>query len=179
MKAPKSPSRRLLSFLAISCTVCATSIHAGSIGGPPPFTNGSPLTSGVTGTYQASARGKNINGLIRFSYGTNGNPSTTGLNNYVFFVEGTIVSGNVQAAIMNKKLSGVLLQPAVPTVPPTLIDFDSLGGYFNGKFDTMSPFYSFKGKGVLQTYVQTTVAGTIQAVDRKFKLKGMRTSLEP
>lgn len=164
----------------IFSTLALTSVHAGSFGGPPPLTNGSPLPTGVTGTYQASARGKGINGLILFSYGDNGNPSGTGLNSYIFFVEGTIVSGGVQAAIMNKELSGVLEQPSVPTLPPNLVNFDSLGGYFNGKFDTRSPFYSFKGKGVLQTYVQTVVVGgAMNPVARKFKFNGMRTSVNP
>jgi len=153
------------------------SLHAGSFGGPPPFTNGSPLLSGVAGTYQAAARGSGITGLILFSYSDSGNPSATGLNNYIFFVEGTIVSGGVQAAIMTNVLSGILETPTVPNVPPNLVNFDSLGGYFNGKFNTKSPIYSFSGKGVLETYVQTTVAGTMNAVPRKFKFRGSRTSL--
>jgi hypothetical protein len=36
--------------------------------GPPPFTNGSPLVSGVDGSYQATARGKNLTGVFRFTY---------------------------------------------------------------------------------------------------------------
>jgi hypothetical protein len=94
-------------------------------------------------------------------------------------VEGTIVSGAVQAAIMNKNVSGVLQTPTVPTLPPNLVNFDALGGFFNAKFDTSSPYYSFKGKGVLQTYVQTVVVnGTMNPVNRKFKVNGMRTSLQ-
>lgn len=166
---------RLLCLLA-TFVASMVNVHAGSFGGPPPFTNGSPLPTGVTGTYQASARGSGISGLILFSYNDNGNPSATGLNNYIFFVEGTIVSGGVQAAIMTNRLSGILETPAVPNVPPTLVNFDSLGGYFSGKFNTNSPVYSFKGKGVLQTYVQTSVAGTMNGVARKFKFSGSRTS---
>lgn len=166
---------RLL-FLLATLAVSISSVRAGSFGGPPPFTNGSPLPSGVTGTYQASARGNGITGLIIFSYAEGGNPSPTGLNNYIFFVEGTIVSGGVQAAIMTNRLSGILETPAVPNVPPDLVNFDSLGGFFNGKFNTNSPYYSFKGKGVLQTYVQTSVTGTMNPVNRNFKFSGSRTS---
>lgn len=163
--------------LAAAFAATLANVHAGSFGGPPPFTNGSPLQSGVAGTYQASARGSGLSGLILFSYNSSGNPSSTGLNDYIFFVEGTIVSGGVQAAIMTDTLSGVLETPSVPNVPPSLVNFDSLGGYFNGKFDTHSSTYSFKGKGVLQTYIQTSVAGTMNAVAKNFKFSGVRTSL--
>ena len=163
----------LASLLAIFTIATA---HAGSFGGPPPFTNGSPLTTGVSGTYQASARGNGISGIIRFSYASSGNPSTTGLNNYIFFVNGTIVTGTTEAAIMGSSLMGILGSPNLPTVPPTLGYFDSLGGEFTGKFNTKSAYYSFKGSGNLQTYISQGGA-PITAVGKYFKLSGMRTSL--
>ena len=154
----------------------AATAQAGSFGGPPPFTNGSPLESGVTGTYQASARGNGISGIIRFSYADDGSPSTAGLNDYVFFVAGTLVTGSTEAAIMTNKITGILLAPSVPTVPPTMGYFDSLGGSFRANIDTKSPTYNFKGSGNLITYVSEGGA-PISALMRNFKVSGMRTSL--
>jgi hypothetical protein len=165
--------KRSISFLLLAFTVATA--QAGSFGGPPPFTNGSPLTTGVAGTYQASARGSGISGIIRFSYASTGNPSATGLNDYIFFVNGTIVTGTTEAAIMDADLMGVLGAPSAPTVPPTLGYFDALGGAFTGKFNTKSSYYSFKGKGDLQTYISEGGA-PISAVTQNFKLSGMRTS---
>lgn len=166
--------KRTFSFLV--AVFATATLQAGSFGGPPPFTNGSPLTTGVQGTYQASARGNGVSGIIRFSYNSDGNPSSTGFNDYIFFVNGTIVSGSTQAAIMGSKLSGILNSPNVPTVPPTMGYFDSLGGSFSGNFNTKSAYYSFKGKGDLQTYVSEGGA-PISAVEKKFKISGMRTSI--
>ena len=46
--------------------VASEYLHASA--GPPPFTNGSPLVSGVDGSYQATARGRNLTGVFRFTY---------------------------------------------------------------------------------------------------------------
>ena len=43
-------------------------VHVHASAGPPPFTNGSPLVSGVDGSYQATARGRNLTGVFRFTY---------------------------------------------------------------------------------------------------------------
>jgi len=166
--------KRSIALLLLALT--AATAHAGSFFGPPPFTNGSPLSSGVTGTYQASARGKGISGIIRFSYDTSGNPSTAGLNDYIFFVDGTIVTGSTEASIMTSTLAGILNTPSTPTVPPTMGYFDSLGGSFTAKIDTMSPTYSFKGNGSLEVY-ESTSGKEITANQKKFKVSGMRTSL--
>ena len=58
----KSLAASLALFLA------AATVHAGGFGGPPPFTNGSPLPDGVDGSYQASATAPNTTGIIRFKY---------------------------------------------------------------------------------------------------------------
>ena len=167
--------RSHLLLLAIFATATA---HAGGFGGPPPFTNGSPLQSGMTGTYQASARGEGISGIIRFSYNSKGNPSAAGANDYIFFVNGTVVSGNTEAAIMADQLTGVLDAPTTaPTVPPVIEDFECLGGTFQGQFDQKSPFCYFKGKGSLATYTQDTAADPWNYLLQTFKISGMRTSL--
>ena len=166
--------KRSIAFLLLAFS--SATVHAGSFGGPPPFTNGSPLTSGVSGTYQASARGNGISGVIRFSYASTGNPSATGVNDYLFFVNGTIVTGKTEAAIMTSNIAGVLNTPSTPIVPPTMGYFDSLGGAFTAKIDTQSPTYSFKGSGSLATYVSEGGAPISELV-RTFKVTGMRTSL--
>lgn len=152
---------------------------AGSLFGPPPFTNGSPLPTGVQGSYQASAVGRGIIGIIRFAYGEEGNPSALGNNNYIFFVNGTIVTGTTDAAIMTNNLYGVLNTPNPITPTPMLFSFDSLGGSFTAKINTKSPYYSFKGNGALVTFEQPTVGDPITSINRSFSVRGMRTSLTP
>ena len=85
--------------------VASEYLHASA--GPPPFTNGSPLVSGVDGSYQATARGRNLTGVFRFNYSggrQTSNPQlptgntvasllTDPYNDYVFFVEGSCLSG--------------------------------------------------------------------------------------
>jgi hypothetical protein len=90
--------------------------------GPPPFTNGSPLVSGIDGSYQATARGRNLTGVFRFTY-VNGvqtssprlptgntvpNLLTDPYNDYVFFVEGKVYRGLVQANVNVGSVAGVL-----------------------------------------------------------------------
>jgi hypothetical protein len=94
-------------------------LHASA--GPPPFTNGSPLVSGVDGSYQATARGRNLTGVFRFTYsggrqtsnpqlptGTVASLLTDPYNDYVFFVEGVVFRGLVQANINVNSVAGVL-----------------------------------------------------------------------
>ena len=161
----------ILSLLGFS------NVNAGALFGPPPFTNGFPLPSGAKGTYQASAVGNGITGIIRFSYNSEQNPSALGYNDYIFFVNGTIVSGATQVAIMDNRISGVLNLPNTPTTPPTDGFFDSLGGFFNAKIQQNSSFYSFKGSGALQVYEAVNQAPNITAVAKAFSVSGVRTSL--
>ena len=100
--------------------VASEYLHASA--GPPPFTNGSPLVSGVDGSYQATARGRNLTGVFRFTYSggrQTSNPQlptgnsvgsllTDPYNDYVFFVEGIVYRGLVQANINVDSVAGVL-----------------------------------------------------------------------
>jgi hypothetical protein len=100
--------------------VASEYLHASA--GPPPFTNGSPLVSGVDGSYQATARGRNLTGVFRFTYSggrQTSNPRlptgnsvasllTDPYNDYVFFVEGVVFRGLVQANINVNSVAGVL-----------------------------------------------------------------------
>jgi hypothetical protein len=170
-------SMKILPSTILLITAISQYSFAGALFGPPPFTNGSPLQTGVQGTYQASAVGPNITGIIRFAYNSQGNPSALGFNDYIFFVNGTIVAGETEAAIMDDKIAGVLNQPNTPTTPPTDGYFDSLGGYFKAKIENNSPFYSFKGSGGLMVYEAVGDAAAISPVQKSFNVYGMRTSL--
>jgi hypothetical protein len=165
---------RLLTIFSI-LAIQLTNASAGSMFGPPPFTNGSPLPTGVQGTYHASAVGSGISGIIRFSYNSNGNPSALGVNDYIFFVNGTIVTGQTDASIMTHNIYGILNTPNAIIPPPTLVSFDALGGSFTANINTKSPTYSFKGNGQLATF-EDAGAG-VTAVNRTFVVRGMRTSL--
>ena len=81
-----------------------------------------PLVSGVDGSYQATARGKNLTGGVLHQY-ANGvqtsnlqlptgttvpNLLTDPYNDYVFFVEGKVYRGLVQANVNVSSVAGVL-----------------------------------------------------------------------
>jgi hypothetical protein len=151
--------------------------QAGGFGGPPPFTNGSPLISGVDGSYQATARGKNLTGVFRFAYSggrQSSNPtlpsgdSVEGLlvdpyNDYVFFVDGMSYRGMVQANVNTDAIAGVLDNGAANV--PNFDLGDGLGmssfmsGYFEGSMDQDSPYASMQGDG------KVTVSGGMMLLE--------------
>lgn len=107
-------------LLALGSTVLvATSAMAM---GPGPFSSGSPLASGNDGTYQASARGTNLAGVIRFAVQSGsqlfGSGIITpgiaqqGLNSWVMFFEGNLYTGLTDASISGSNITGVLSAPA-------------------------------------------------------------------
>jgi hypothetical protein len=179
--------------------------QAGGFGGPPPFTNGSPLASGVDGTYQASVRGKNLSGIIRFTYsgGVQDVFSTNG-NSWFIFFEGQVFSGGTEVAINNGGISGVLEAGTFPTFPNSsnvtenLItgEFSSIqvqavtgvAGYFNGSIDNNSPNGAFSAKGELSYILRTQIATfdpntgedvssiSNEEVSVKIKVKGVRVT---
>jgi len=148
--------KRIFPLLAL--TFAAASSYAGSFGGPPPFTNGSPLRTGITGSYQASARGNNLSGVIRFSYvdqvQSSRDPASTG-NRWAIFYEGQLYTGLTEAAIDGGDIAGVLsrttglISPAAGGTATTL-QGQNLSGYFNAKMQKNSPLGSFKGSGEVQ-----------------------------
>lgn len=179
-----------LALLALAATI--TFGHAGGFGGPPPFTNGSPLVTGVDGAYQASARATNITGVFRFTY--SGGSQTSGTitlsngvltdpyNDYVFFVEGLVFRGLVQANINSNNLVGVLDEGGVnapngigASGGPPLGVTALMSGWFTATIDQSSPDYFFKGKGDLQltnTSATTIVLGPVQS----FRFTGIRNA---
>ena len=175
-------------FLLASLFAISTS-HAGSFFGPPPFTNGSPLKSGVAGRYQATISGDNLLGIIRFSYGTDGNLSALSSSDYIVFVYGTasdlvirkdisgVITGSTQPVIADNTIAGILETPANPTLTsPNADTCDITGGEFTASINKKSPFYSFSGNGKLSTFISGI---TYTLVTLPFNVSGMRTSMTP
>jgi len=147
---------------AVLCMALTLSdARAGSIGGPPPFRDGSPLISGVDGSYQAIARSKNITGIFRFQYQNGVQTSSSANNVWVFFVEGRPQRGNVTAAINGSNLAGVLDSGTANFATNTnantggTLQFpiviqnqqaQSVGQY-NGKLQLNNPYGTFHGTG--------------------------------
>jgi hypothetical protein len=168
-----------MKFAAASLVLllAALSAHAGF--GPPPFTNGSPLVSGVDGSYQATARGKNLTGVFRFTYANGSQTSNPQLptgntvptlltdpyNDYVFFVEGLVYRGLVQANINTSSIAGVLDNGSA-NVAVFGGEAAGLGitaftsGFFNGCMDQNSPFACFHGTGEVTVNSQEDVVVT-------------------
>ncbi len=151
------------SFLALLATFAAVSAHAGSFGGPAPFSNGSSLVTGVDGSYQASTRGTNVSGIIRFQYSSGVQTSSTTANDWIFFINGQVQRGSTVANINNNKVDGVLDSVTAAsttnsngslTLPIIFISANSeASGYFRGK---MSGNGDFSGSGELQASPAST-----------------------
>lgn len=193
---------KYLAFLSVLVIGLANS-QAGGFGGPPPFTNGSPLISGVDGTYQASVRGNNLSGVIRFTYSSGVQTTAFSGNSWMIFFEGQVFSGSTEVAINNGSLAGVLEESS--NLPTTITNISenttSTGtvysstivmaqtgpaGFFSGSIDNNSPNGAFKGKGEL-SYVESTTSNqsdsaagtsststTTAVVSEDFKIKGVR-----
>jgi len=167
--------RSLAALLAVFASVSA---QAGSFGGPTSLSTST--NTSAEGTYQATARGNSLSGIIRFAYDENGNQSAT-TNTVVFFLDGIIVTGTADVAIMSKKLAGIITPTSTAdnTDNPTLEAVRVTGGSFKGTFNSGSANYFFKGKGDLQTFVAPiTNPATLnyQQVWRTYKIAGQRTS---
>lgn len=139
----------------LAALAAASAAQAGSFG-PPPFSNGSPLVTGVDGSYQASARAQNVTGIFRFQYSSGIQTAASRENSWVFFVNGQVQRGTVTAAIGEGKVSGVLDSLTAGTstnsngtirLPIILLNANNASsGEFNGK---MAKDGSFSGKGQL------------------------------
>lgn len=163
--------------LPVLCTlavlVSASLSHAGSFGGPPPFTNLSPLQSGIDGSYQATCRGENLIGVIRFAYQGGVQSALPAANAYSFFVAGDTVSGNVTASITGKDLAGVLAGqdfnvPSNDTGSTELplvfiVRGNRASGSFEGKLDLEDRMSVFNGSGFIAPANEET--NTVIAID--------------
>jgi hypothetical protein len=132
---------------------------AGNMFGPGAFRNGSPLTSGNDGQYQATARATNVTGIIRFAYSGGVQTSETLENNWIFFINGQIYKGDISVAMQGTSLSGILDSGVVPirsssgktdVFPIVLVSGGSnAAGSFQGKINLKSPSGEFSGSGSL------------------------------
>lgn len=147
--------------LPVLCSVAvmasAAFANAGSFGGPPPFTDLSPLQSGIDGSYQATCRGENLIGVLRFAYSGGVQSAIPSANTYQFFVNGDTVTGNVTASITGKDLAGVLAgqdfnvpsndegSTELPLV--FIVRGNRAAGFFTGQMDLEDRMSVFEGSG--------------------------------
>jgi hypothetical protein len=184
MKFQPSLVMKLPVLSAFALLAAATASHAGSFGGPPPFTDLSPLQSGIDGSYQATCRGDNLVGVLRFAYQNGVQSGIATANTYSFFVEGQVVSGGVTAAITGKDLSGVLggQDFTVPTsddgsteLPLVfIVRGNRANGQFTGQINLEDRMAAFSGKGEISPappetntviLIQTTASGGLVVGD--------------
>lgn len=154
------------SFALLLITFSAATAHAGSFGGPPPFQNGSPLVTGVDGSYQASARSTNVTGIFRFKYADGTQTASASDNSWIFFVNGQVQRGTVVANINGSQLDGVLDSLSAGsstnsngtiTLPIVFLNANnSSSGNFHGTLKLNSPTGAFSGKGRLMPSPATT-----------------------
>ena len=148
--------------------------HAGNWFGAAPFRNGSPLPSGVDGSYQATVRAENVTGIFRFAYSGGSQTSDIKKNSWIFFVNGNMLRGTVDANLNQSELNGILDNTAVSTSTnasalPIIITsggVSTAAGNFQGTLDLKSPSGAFSGTGNLlpapaSTNVLTIIANAI------------------
>jgi hypothetical protein len=173
MKFQPSLFMKLPVLCAFSLLATAAASFAGSFGGPGPWSDQSPLQSGIDGSYQATARGVNLTGVFRFAYQNNVQSPNATANQYSFFVDGQVVTGGVTAAINGKNVAGVLggQDFTVPTndsgsteLPLVfIVRGNRANGEFEGQMNLEDPMSAFNGKGkVTPAPVETNTVILIQ-----------------
>jgi len=163
--------RSLVPFLILAT---ASILSAGGFGGPPPFTNGSPLPTGVNGAYQANARGNNLTGVIRFAYINGSQSSSAARNNYTIFASGLVFTGPVTASITESSLAGVLDSQT------SSFSNTQMTGSFTGRFNTKSPTYFFKGNGIINAFILDPTTSVFNFFfGQNFSFTGVRNSQFP
>jgi len=129
--------------------------------GSGPFRNGSPLTTGTDGAYQAVATGPNLTGIFSWTIEGGMQPDTQRNNGWVFFIDGNVVTGSTVANISNGKVTGILDPGGDLDIPTSetgalqlpyaaFLSDASAQGRFSGKIDLKSPTAAFSGTGELQ-----------------------------
>jgi hypothetical protein len=178
----------LLLLLVSLCSLPFTA-NAGNMFGPAPNRNGSPLLSGVDGTYQATARSENVTGIFRFAYSRGSQTSNVRQNSWVFFVNGQVLRGNVEANLNQSSLSGVLDDGGLIStgtngaLPLVLFSgaSSSASGSFSGKLDQKSSSGAFNGSGTLlptppSTNVLTVIAEFTRQVSPTTTVSGIEST---
>jgi len=173
----------LLPVLIIFSSLTA---DAGNMFGPAPFRNGSPLVSGVDGTYQATARAENVTGIFRFAYSGGSQTSNQLQNSWIFFVNGQVQRGGVVANIDNSSLDGILDSQGLVSVSTNQTDNsislpyiiinqnNSSAGTFQGKLNLKNPNGAFSGSGMLMASPISTnnIVGVSQRSSGNFSFTG-------
>lgn len=171
-------------ILLLTALFAAVSAQAGSFGGPPPFSNGSPLSTGVDGQYSGSIRASNTVGVVRFEFSNNVQSATTNstsnstttfgaANSYTVFSEGLTFTGPLAVSIANTSIAAVMERDDRRGFSNTRATGD-----FTAKLQQNSPFGSFKGNGFLQTFLEDTAnPGTFNDLfSKSFRVKGVRAN---
>ncbi|MEO6847234.1 MAG: hypothetical protein ABI443_06960 [Chthoniobacterales bacterium] len=144
-------------YVALGLLLSVSVVFAGA--GPPPFTNGSPLSSGIDGTYNAIARGTNLTGVISFAIQSGIQVGTVAGNGWTFFVDGQILQGNTTVTISDGDIAGILNGGGIPSALasknltfPVIFDVagNASAGEFTGKLDQTSPTGAITGSGILE-----------------------------
>lgn len=174
-----------LFLLLASASLFPLAANAGNMFGPAPFRNGSPLVTGVDGTYQATARAANVTGIFRFAYSGGSQTSNQLQNSWIFFVNGQIQRGGVVANIDNSSLDGILDSQGLVSsstngttslsLPYVIINQNnSSAGTFQGKLNLKNPNGAFSGSGMLMASPSSTnnIVGVSQRSGGNFSYDG-------
>lgn len=163
--------KTIFSLLVLITTIGLA--HAGGFGGPPPFTNGSPLVSGVDGSYSGNMTAKNTIGIVRFSYENNIQTTSLTGNSYTVFSEGLVFSGPDQVSIEDTSITGIFERATDLAFTNT-----AMTGFFTATLDQNSPYGRFKGKGTLQFFIEdVNNPGTfLNFFSKNCKVNGVRNS---
>ncbi|MFV0415302.1 MAG: hypothetical protein ACK5NG_02930, partial [Chthoniobacterales bacterium] len=167
--------RFLSCTLIVSAAAIAQSL-AGGFGGPAPFQNNSPLTTGTDGTYQASMTGDNLAGVLSFAISSGSQTTTPIPNSWVTFYNGSVYRGQTAVNIQDKKITGVLdastlnsSSDAALTLPLMYtIPNNTATGAFSGKIDLQDPTGRFHGTGDL--YPGAGVSSTLYIIDQVMRV---------
>jgi len=172
---------KVLSIL-VGFAVSSVVALAGSFGGPAPFSDGSPLSSGTDGVYQATARGVNATGVISFAYSGGSQTTFAPQNDWSFFVEGQVVEGATTATISDGNIDGILDGTSVNLnedaegqiqFPLVFISAPNTGsGTFTADLDFSDATSQFTGDGVLTpaapNVTEITIVNTVQGSSNIF-----------
>lgn len=160
---------KTLLLLASALALSSLAAHAGNMFSPAAFRNGSPLVTGVDGTYQATARAENVTGIFRFAYSGGSQTSNHLQNSWIFFINGRVTLGSVVANVNESKIDGILDRESSTAFATStggnstsislpfvqLSDTsDSSSGTFSGKLNLKSPNGAFNGDGVIMPTAQ-------------------------
>ena len=177
---------KTLLLLVSAVALSSLAANAGNMFGPAAFRNGSPLVTGVDGSYQATARAENVTGIFRFAYSGGSQTSNQLQNSWIFFVNGQIQRGGVVANIDNSSLDGILDSQGLVSVstnqtnnslslPYVIINQNnSSAGTFQGKLNLKNPSGAFSGSGILMPSLSSTnnIVGISQRSDGEFSFNG-------